>query len=261
MSKPAREPESVKCPNCAEWISPEAILCRFCNSGLSPKYFRPCQFCAEMIRIEAIYCKNCRYNLTGEDAEPRRETSRLTEQLVEQRKKASDSEGSPKFQANLTLIRERAMVIIEQIRRELEISQLSQISDDTVRARIREIVNFDPAPLTMMEKGILLQNILDEMFGFGPLGPLLRDPSVQGIYVNYANSVYVERKGELVRTTETFESEQHLRQIIDKIIQPQHLNNDSHIVTCTLPSGTWVLAALRPGANEAPLLILRRKGC
>ncbi len=264
MSQPAREPESVKCPNCAEWISPEAILCRFCNSGLSASHFRPCQFCAEMIRSEAIYCKNCLSNLTEERAqpEPRRGTSPLMGQLVKQGKEASELEDRPKFQANLTLIKKRAVTSIEQLRRELDISQLSQISDDThtqVRARIREIVNSDPTPLTMMEKGILLQNVLDEIFGFGPLGPLLRDPSVQGIYVHYASSVYVERQGELVRTTEAFENEQHLRQIIDKIIGPQHLNNDSPVVTCTLPSGTWVLAAIRREANHSPLLILQHR--
>src|SRR5215813_4471343 len=103
-----------------------------------------------------------------------------------------------RFQANQGLIREREKVIIDQLRRELDTSRMTQISEDTqaqVRARIREIVNSDPAPLTMMEKGILLQNILDEVFGFGPLGPLLRDPSVGDICVNGPNNVYVERHG------------------------------------------------------------------
>src|SRR5579872_2823047 len=67
-----------------------------------------------------------------------------------------------KFSANQQLIREREKFIIDQLRRELDTSRLTNISEDTqaqVRARIREIVNSDPAPLTMMEKGILLQNI------------------------------------------------------------------------------------------------------
>jgi len=63
----------------------------------------------------------------------------------------------------------------------------------------------------MMEKGILLQNVLDEVFGFGPLGPLLRDPSVGDICVNGCNNIYVERHGRLEKTNIVFENERHLR--------------------------------------------------
>src|ERR1700761_6182585 len=111
---------------------------------------------------------------------------------------SSAGELGAKFSANKQLIREREKLIIDQLRRELDTSRLTNISEDTqaqVRARIREIVNSDPAPLTMMEKGILLQNVLDEVFGFGPLGPLLRDPSVGDICVNGCNNIYVERHG------------------------------------------------------------------
>ncbi|HEY9785975.1 MAG TPA: CpaF family protein [Candidatus Obscuribacterales bacterium] len=167
-----------------------------------------------------------------------------------------------KFSANQQLIREREKVIIDQLRRELDTSRLTNISEDTqaqVRARIREIVNSDPAPLTMMEKGILLQNVLDEVFGFGPLGPLLRDPSVGDICVNGVNSVYVERHGRLEKTNVVFENERHLRQTIDKIIQPlgRRLDDNSPMVDARLPNGSRVNATIPPVTIDGPTITIR----
>ncbi|MBX9690003.1 MAG: CpaF family protein [Candidatus Obscuribacterales bacterium] len=167
-----------------------------------------------------------------------------------------------KFQANMLLIREREKIIIEQLRRELDTSRLTQISEDTqaqVRARIREMVNSDPAPLTMMEKGILLQNVLDEIFGFGPLGPLLRDPSVGDICVNRFDLIYVERHGRLEKTTVQFENDRHLRQTIDKIIQPlgRRLDDNSPMVDARLPNGSRVNATIPPVSIDGPTVTIR----
>ncbi|HEY9777957.1 MAG TPA: CpaF family protein [Planktothrix sp.] len=167
-----------------------------------------------------------------------------------------------KFSANQQLIREREKLIIDQLRRELDTSRLTNISEDTqaqVRARIREIVNSDPAPLTMMEKGILLQNVLDEVFGFGPLGPLLRDPSVGDICVNGCNNVYVERHGRLEKTSIVFENERHLRQTIDKIIQPlgRRLDDNSPMVDARLPNGSRVNATIPPVTIDGPTITIR----
>jgi pilus assembly protein CpaF len=167
-----------------------------------------------------------------------------------------------KFSANQQLIREREKFIIDQLRRELDTSRLTNISEDTqaqVRARIREIVNSDPAPLTMMEKGILLQNVLDEVFGFGPLGPLLRDPSVGDICVNGIASIYVERHGRLEKTTVVFENDRHLRQTIDKIIQPlgRRLDENSPMVDARLPNGSRVNATIPPVSIDGPTITIR----
>ncbi len=167
-----------------------------------------------------------------------------------------------KFSANQSLIREREKFIIEQLRRELDTSRLTNISEDTqaqVRARIREIVNSDPAPLTMMEKGILLQNVLDEVFGFGPLGPLLRDPSIGDICVNGVNNIYVERHGRLEKTSVAFENEKHLRQTIDKIIQPlgRRLDDNSPMVDARLPNGSRVNATIPPVTIDGPTITIR----
>jgi pilus assembly protein CpaF len=167
-----------------------------------------------------------------------------------------------KFQANQGLIREREKVVIDQLRRELDTSRMTQISEDTqaqVRNRIREMVNSDPAPLTMLEKGILLQNVLDEVFGFGPLGPLLRDPSVGDICVNGPFSIYIERHGRLEKTNIAFENERHLRQTIDKIIQPlgRRLDDNSPMVDARLPNGSRVNATIPPVTIDGPTLTIR----
>lgn len=178
---------------------------------------------------------------------------------------AGDGSLESKFQANQALIREREKVIIEQLRRELDTSRLTQISEDTqsqVRNRIREMVNSDPAPLTMLEKGILLQNVLDEVFGFGPLGPLLRDPSISDICVNGPFSVYVERSGRMEKSAVVFENERHLRQTIDKIIQPlgRRLDDNSPMVDARLPDGSRVNATIPPVTIDGPTLTIRRFG-
>jgi pilus assembly protein CpaF len=175
---------------------------------------------------------------------------------------SQSGDAGAKFSANQTLIREREKLIIEQLRRELDTSRLTNISEDTqaqVRARIREIVNSDPAPLTMMEKGILLQNVLDEVFGFGPLGPLLRDPSVGDICVNGVSNIYVERHGRLEKTTVAFENDRHLRQTIDKIIQPlgRRLDDNSPMVDARLPNGSRVNATIPPVSIDGPTITIR----
>ncbi len=106
----------------------------------------------------------------------------------------------------------------------------------------------------MMEKGILLQNVLDEVFGFGPLGPLLRDPSVGDICVNGCSAVYVERHGRLEKTNIVFENERHLRQTIDKIIQPlgRRLDDNSPMVDARLPNGSRVNATIPPVSIDGP---------
>ncbi|MBX9694265.1 MAG: CpaF family protein [Cyanobacteria bacterium] len=111
----------------------------------------------------------------------------------------------------------------------------------------------------MMEKGILLQNVLDEVFGFGPLGPLLRDPSVGDICVNGVNSIYVERHGRLEKTNIAFENTKHLRQTIDKIIQPlgRRLDDNSPMVDARLPNGSRVNATIPPISIEGPTLTIR----
>jgi pilus assembly protein CpaF len=180
----------------------------------------------------------------------------------EEEQASADTSSAP---VNTPLVREREKQIIGQLRRELDTSRLTQISEDTqaqIRSRIRDLVNSDPSPLTMMERSILLQSVLDEIFGFGPLGPLLRDPSISDIMVNGAESIYIERHGRLHRTPVVFENDRHLRQIIDKIILPlgRRLDENSPMVDARLPNGSRVNATIPPVTIDGPTLTIRTFG-
>jgi pilus assembly protein CpaF len=171
-------------------------------------------------------------------------------------------EGTTIFRPHTVLIRERVTAVVEQLKRELDLSSLTTITEDTqaqVRARIRECVNEDDAPLTSAEKGILLQNVLDEIFGFGPLGPLLRDPSAGDIYVNSPREIYIERRGRLEKTDVCFDSEAHMMNIIERILLPLELavNRDHPTVTAHLPNGSRASIAVPPVSIDGPVLTIR----
>jgi len=192
-------------------------------------------------------------------------TSSLAESMKmiigEAKTKTKEQEvASTNFVPNSSLIRERVNVIIELLRTEVETAQLnSPERQAAVRARVRELTAKDEAPLTSEEKGILLQDVFDEIFGFGPLGPLLRDPSVGDICVNGAKKIYVERHGKFEKTNVCFENEKHLRHTIDKIIQPLGLRLDQNCptVTASLPNGSLVEAAVPPVSIDGPALSIR----
>ena len=87
-----------------------------------------------------------------------------------------------------------------------------------VAAIIQEIVVAERVPLNASEKEDIESNLLDEVFGLGPLEPLLRDPTVSDILVNNAHTIYTERKGRLQKTTTRFRDDRHLMQVIDRIV-------------------------------------------
>ena len=82
---------------------------------------------------------------------------------------------------------------------------------------IQQIINEQGIPLSSLERDRLAQEVVDEVFGLGPLEPLLKDDTISDILVNTYNSIYVERRGMLEKTTLTFKDNKHLLHIIDKI--------------------------------------------
>lgn len=253
MPNLAYEPESRRCPNCAEWINTDAIFCRFCLCGLSPQHFHPCAFCAEMVRMDATRCRYCQSDLPEAKGK-----QKIDMRPFEPRVIRSSTEAKPVgFNANWELIDERVELICAQFRRDPSPS----LDDQHVRTHIRELVNTDPAPLTVMEKGILLQKVLDEIFGFGPLGPLLRDPSVQDIYVFAHDKVHVERTNKGIESTDvSFKDEDHILAVAERIFKGSGAEfiKESLVNSCTLPNGSVVISMLPPSDSkigEAMLII------
>ncbi|TDI23524.1 MAG: CpaF family protein [Acidobacteria bacterium] len=116
------------------------------------------------------------------------------------------------------------------------------------------------APLTMGEREAILGDVLDEVFGFGPLEPLLRDPSINDILVNTASQVYVERDGVLERVPAVFRDNQHLMRVIDRIVSGagRRIDDSTPMVDARLPDGSRVNAIIPPLAVDGPLLSIRR---
>src|ERR1041384_5041837 len=148
----------------------------------------------------------------------------------------------------------------------INLEALSSMAGDRVRAEIRaavaKLVEEEKTPLSLVEKDRVIEEILDEVFGLGPLEPLLQDPSVSDILVTTPHLVYVERAGKLYRTPVEFKDDAHLLRIIEKVVSRvgRRVDESSPLVDARLPDGSRVNAAIPPVAVDGPLLSIRRFG-
>ena len=131
-----------------------------------------------------------------------------------------------------------------------------------VAALVSEIVIENKLPLSASEKEKIQSDLLDEVFGLGPLEALLRDPAVSDVLVNNKNLVYVERGGILQRTDVVFRDDRHVMQIIDRIVSKvgRRVDESSPMVDARLPDGSRVNAIIPPLALDGPALSIRRFG-
>jgi len=127
---------------------------------------------------------------------------------------------------------------------------------------IQRIIEEERIVLNQHERHNLVLDIQHEMLGFGPLEPLLNDPSVSDILVNTASRVYVERRGKLELTDVSFHDNAHLMKIIEKIVSRvgRRVDESSPMVDARLPDGSRVNAIIPPLAVDGPLLSIRRFG-
>jgi pilus assembly protein CpaF len=148
----------------------------------------------------------------------------------------------------------------------INLEALSSMAGDRVRTEIRaavaKLVDEEKTPLSLVEKDRVIEEILDEVFGLGPLEPLLQDPTVSDILVTTPRLVYVERAGKLYRTPVEFKDDAHLLRIIEKIVSRvgRRVDESSPLVDARLPDGSRVNAAIPPVAVDGPLLCIRRFG-
>ena len=148
----------------------------------------------------------------------------------------------------------------------LDLEKLGRTPSDTAREEvlllIRNTVNSEAVPLSFAERERLAREILDEIFGLGPLEPLLKDPSVSDILVNRYDRVYIERAGKLEQTGLSFKDDAHLMQIIDRIVSRvgRRVDESSPMVDARLADGSRVNAIIPPLAIDGPCLSIRRFG-
>jgi len=160
----------------------------------------------------------------------------------------------------------KATVHQELIKR-LDLDKIGQLlenraSQRQVYAIIHQLIGEQSTPLSSPERDRLAQEVLDEVFGLGPLEPLLQDPTVNDILVNTFNSVYVERRGVLEKTAVAFKDDRHLMHIIDKIVSAvgRRVDESSPMVDARLKDGSRINAVIPPLAVDGPILSIRKFG-
>ena len=152
--------------------------------------------------------------------------------------------------------------LLDRINLEALSSVASERVRNEVRAAVARLVEEERAPLSITEKDRIIEEVLDEVFGLGPLEPLLADPTISDILVTTPALVFVERAGKLYRTPVEFKDNAHLLRIIEKIVSRvgRRVDESSPLVDARLPDGSRVNAAIPPVAVDGPLLSIRRFG-
>src|SRR5437879_6076641 len=148
----------------------------------------------------------------------------------------------------------------------LDLEKLGKPSGDSARDEvlvvIRNAVNSEVVPLSFAERERLSREILDEIFGLGPLEPLLKDHTISDILVNCFDRVYIERAGKLELTGLSFKDNSHLMQIIERIVSRvgRRVDESSPMVDARLADGSRVNAIIPPLEIDGPCLSFRRFG-
>jgi pilus assembly protein CpaF len=131
---------------------------------------------------------------------------------------------------------------------------------ERVREAVDEAIAIDKTPLTRQERAQVAREIADDILGYGPLEPFLRDETITEIMVNGSSNIYIERRGKIVETDAAFVDDQHLLRIIDKIISRigRRIDEASPMVDARLPDGSRVNAIIPPLAVSGPTLTIRK---
>src|SRR5215472_6433451 len=148
----------------------------------------------------------------------------------------------------------------------LDLEKLGKGSTDAMRGEVLTVIRNEIAaeavPLSFTERERMSRDILDEIFGYGPLEPLLKDPTICDILVNRCDQIYVERAGRLEKTHLSFKDNAHLMQIIERIVSQvgRRVDESSPMVDARLPDGSRVNVIIPPLALDGASLSIRRFG-
>ena len=148
----------------------------------------------------------------------------------------------------------------------LDLEKLSRVNSGQARQAVlgivKEIMTDQRVPLSYDEQEKIQADLLDEVFGLGPLEPLLRDPKISDILVNDKDHVFIEKGGLLQRANTSFRDDRHLMQIIDRIVSRvgRRVDESSPMVDARLPDGSRVNAIIPPLALDGPSMSIRRFG-
>ena len=149
----------------------------------------------------------------------------------------------------------------------LDLEALEAINDEQevttqIRRAVAEVLRGESTPLSQAEREEIVEHIVWEIIGLGPIEPLFRDKTITDILVNNAHNIFVERKGKLTRINASFRNDAHLLAVIDRIVSRvgRRVDESSPMVDARLPDGSRVNAIIPPLALDGPVLSIRRFG-
>jgi pilus assembly protein CpaF len=152
--------------------------------------------------------------------------------------------------------------LLDKLNLESIASLTKPVLSNEIRKIVESLVVEETTPLSLLEREKLVNEVLDEVLGLGPLEPLLKDSTISDILVNTHKQVYIERKGKLELTDVRFKDDPHLMQIIDRIVSAvgRRVDESSPMVDARLADGSRVNAIIPPLSLDGPILSIRRFG-
>ncbi|HZN00008.1 MAG TPA: CpaF family protein [Pyrinomonadaceae bacterium] len=148
----------------------------------------------------------------------------------------------------------------------MDLTKLSSLTPEQVHAEVSRLAESvlaqEAMPLSVSERDRLVNDVQHELFGLGPLEPLLADPTISDILVNKHNTIYIERRGKIERTNVTFKDDEHLMRVIERIVSSvgRRIDESSPMVDARLQDGSRVNAIIPPLAIDGPVVSIRRFG-
>src|SRR5215210_1463043 len=148
----------------------------------------------------------------------------------------------------------------------MDLTKLSSLTPDQVHAEVSRLAESvlaqEAMPLSVAERERLVNDVQHELFGLGPLEPLLKDPTISDILVNSHHTIYIERRGKIEPTNVQFKDDEHLMRVIERIVSSvgRRIDESSPMVDARLQDGSRVNAIIPPLAIDGPVLSIRRFG-
>ncbi len=170
------------------------------------------------------------------------------------------------YKENFVIYQEIKSRVHRQLVEKLDLDTLDQFDRDVLQGEIRSIiknlVKKDSFPLSEKERIQIMEEVENEIFGFGPLEPLLKDPHINDILINTSQQVYIERFGVLEQYPQIFKDDAHLMQIIERILSKvgRRVDESAPMVDARLPDGSRVNVIIPPLSIDGPVLSIRRFG-
>ena len=173
--------------------------------------------------------------------------------------------GGRREQPALSAVEQLKVDLHRRLIERLDLEALEQVKDEAelsrqIRAAVVEFLRAEQTPLSQNEREEVVEQIVYEIIGLGPIEPLFRDPTISDILVNGAHEIYIERYGKLVRVPASFRNDAHLLSVIDRIVSKvgRRVDESSPMVDARLPDGSRVNAIIPPLALDGPVLSIRR---